>query len=188
MTTEQQSHREWVTVTIGEPYEGIPGPRDEGPTYNFQHGSHTLTNFVQRPTSQEIHVYRNNPVRIGFWKDGPVLWAIFHIQGLGWQDAPYTPHKVDPDARDFPELDGHNTRYLLVITLADAIDGKVKVLRMATMSPELSQQLRGQVQELLNTEFSEEEFNRRIEETYRKYPTSAHMKDLPPRLDPLGTP
>lgn len=174
--------------TIGQPYEGVPSPREEGPTYTFSYGLHALTVFVEEPTPEEIHAYRNNPVRIGFWKDGPVLWAIFHIEGLDWQDAPYTPHKVHPEGRTLPELAGPESRYPVTITLADANDGVVSVLRVATLSPETSQQIRAQTKELIESEFSEQEFDRRIRDTYQKYPTSSHMRHLPPRTDLMGNP
>ena len=188
MTPTEITQDTWALQTLGQPYEGTPGPREEGPRYNFKYGSHSLTAFVKEPTEEEIYVYGNNPVRIGFWKNAPVLWAIFHIEGLGWQDAPYTPHKVEPEGRTFPELTGPDSRYLVTIMLADANDGAVRALRVATMSPETSQQIRTQTRELMEREFSEQEFDRSMRETYRKYPTTAHMRKLPPRIDLMGSP
>ena len=56
------------------------------------------------------------------------------------------------------------------------------------MSPEISRQIRADTQQLLDAGFSEPEFNRTIADTYRKYPTSNHMRRLPPRTDVLGAP
>ena len=188
MTPAEKTQANWTLQAVGQPYEGTPGPRQEAPIYNFKYGLHSLTTFLKEPTTEEIHVYSKNPIRIGFWKNGPVLWAIFHIQGLGWQDAPYTPHKVEPEGRTLPVLTGPDSRYLVTITLADANDGTIKTLRVATMSPETSQQIRTQTKELMESNFSEQEFNQSIRETYRKYPTSTDMQHLPPRTDLLGNP
>lgn len=174
--------------TVGQPYEGKPGPREPGPRYNFRHGFHTLTVFLENPTDQEVELYRNSPITLGFWADGPIIWAVFHLDGLGWQDAPYTPHLVEPEGRILPQLLDENSRYPLTVTLADSRDGTVQVIRVVTLSPELSRQVREETEGLLPQPHDQREYEEGIQRIYLKYASSDDMRGLPPRLDLLGQP
>ena len=183
-----QERQQETTIALGQPYEGIPGPREEGVRYNFRYGYHTLSAFFNRPTPEEQRLYQEAPVKIGFWKDGPVMWAVFHIEGLGWHDAPYTPHLVEPEGRIVPELKTSDSRYPVTMLLGDAEDGVIVSLRVATLSPETSRLTAEITKELIAEPYDPEEYRNRIHATYRRYPESALMKDLPPRMEQLGAP
>ena len=173
---------------VGRPYEGVRKPTDPGPRYNFRFGYHTLTIFDHSVEDQMVQIYKDAPIRMGFWKDGPVMWAIFNVQGLGWQDAPYTPHRVEPEGRQFVELPYPESRYPLTIIVGNAEDSVIRTIRSTTLSPEVSRQVRDIAMQLAQESFDEDAFDRKILETYWQYKSSQEMKDLPTFMDVLGQP
>ena len=190
MKTEEQppSWEEQVTIqAVGHPYNGAAGPTEPGPRYNFRYGYHTLTIFQNDLDQKTLQAYNEAPARLGFWKSNPVMWAIFEFQGLGWQDAPYTPHRVEPQGRTLTELTGPESRYPLTIMVVSAEDSVVRAIRFATMSPRVSQEARDINQELTQAPFTEREFDRKIKEAYLHYQSSEEMAWLPRYMDFLGT-
>ena len=190
MNTEQVTHQDEDQFTIhavGSPYGGVAKPTDPGPMYNFRHGYHTLTIFQSQLDQETLDAYRDATARIGFWKDPPIMWAIFHFEGLGWQDAPYTPHKVEPEGRILIELPNPESRYPITIIVANAEDSMVRAIRSTTISPRVSRDARDITKELMESPFTESEFDRKINETYFHHQSSEEMKDLPRYLDPMGT-
>ena len=179
---------ETALYTLGQPFEGKAQHRPPGNQYNFRHGFHTLAVFMHNPAPHEIHAFQNDPITIGFRQNGPILWAIFKAGDAYHGDAPYTPHKVEPEGRIFPELPSPNSRYPITIILAEESEGIIVSLRVATMSPGMSRYVREQTKKLLDQPFSEEEFQQSIQEVYLLHPHSAGMLRLPELVETLGTP
>ena len=186
MHTSEENMEYGTVLSLGQPYEGQPGPRGEGTTYTFRYESHQLTVFLDRPSVREIEAFSNGPVRFGFWETPPVLWVIFQVQGMEWSDAPYTPYLVEPEGRTLPELETPDTRYLVTMTLADATDGRVVGLRAATMSAGMSRELREAVGRQMDRPEIPGEFDRMIQKIYRQHPGSFSMKDMARRMETLG--
>ena len=191
MSTPHPDSQPLIEATIhavGHPYEGLRKPTDPGPRYNFRFGYNTLTIFDHAIDDHMIQAYQDAPIKIGFWRDGPVMWAIFNVEGLGWQDAPYTPHRVEPEGRQFVELPTPASRYPLTIIVGNAEDSVIRTIRSTTLSPGASRQIRKIAQALTQEHFDEEVFDRKIRETYERYKSSQDMKDLPPFMNFLGQP
>ena len=184
--TLQPLHPEHHHLAVGKPNGGRPRKMPQGPVYNFRHSQHTLDLYLDTPTQDEVSAFRDNPIHLGFWLDCPVLWIIFHIQGMEWADAPYTPHLVEPQARTFPDTSHPDTRATLVMTLNDARDSTVSAIRLITMSPGLTRALHAAVSELSQAPHNPAEYQAHIQRTYSEYPDTAGMTRNAAMTEQLG--
>ena len=174
-------------IALGEPWGGKKERHTEGPRYNFRHGRHTLDIFLDEPTGEEVRSFNQGPMQMGRWLVPPALWVIFHIEGMEWSDAPYSPHLVEPEGRTMRENSTESSRKpLMIMTLNDARDGATLAIRDITMSDEMGQQIEEAAKSLLQEPWDERAYNRRIAQVYREYLDTREMKHLARRIETLG--
>ena len=174
-------------IALGEPWGGKKERHTEGPRYNFRHGRHTLDIFLDEPTGEEVRSFNQGPMQMGRWLVPPALWVIFHIEGMEWSDAPYSPHLVEPEGRTMRENSTESSRKpLMIMTLNDARDGATLAIRDITMSAEMGQQIEEAAKSLLQKPWDERAYNRRIAQVYREYLDTREMKHLARRIETLG--
>lgn len=167
------------------PYETKGQQHTEGATYNINYGHHELALFHNRPTPAERKEFNHAPVQFALWDNPPALWLAFKFGALDWIDAPYTVHLTPPDARYMPLLLSREQRYPIVMLLVNAHDGNIEALRVATISPETSRQMRRIIEEQKTRPFHSETYNRSLQETMNRL-TPAGIAQLAGRAEILG--
>ena len=98
-------------IITGKPYPGPGSDGRPGSIYNCRYGQHQLTVFHDELTPSLLDEIARNPVQLGLWLQGPVLWILFKMAGITWQEAPFTPLLVEPEGRRFEPLQNGDTRY-----------------------------------------------------------------------------
>ena len=173
-------------IITGKPYPGPGSDGRPGSIYNCRYGQHQLTVFHDELTPSLLDEIARNPVQLGLWLQGPVLWILFKMAGIPWQEAPFTPLLVEPEGRRFEPLQNGDTRYGIVIILVDTESNLVRSLRLATMSNRMSQHFLDCAQEQLRKPQSNEFYLRTIEQTYRDYPDADGMTANAWMIETLG--
>ena len=172
--------------TLGQPYEGLPGPREPHNMLTWDYGALNLVLFIHRPNELETMAFQELTPRVGVHLEEPVIWLLFDLPTVHTADAPFTPHLVPPEARHFPRPRTPETRYPLTVVMADAATGIIKALRYATLSPAISRQMHGAAAALLHRPFDNGKYHRAVDDMYNRHPDPSSMLRLAPVMNELG--
>lgn len=127
---------------VGKPF-GRGGPFQEGFELRMK-GGPALLLFFRGLTPEETRGAREGRVWFGVAEEEGVLFFLFNIEGLtqGWADTPY--HRALEERvlgpLELPEL-APGQRLLLTLFLVSAEDGILRVMRVLSLTPEVSQAL-----------------------------------------------
>ena len=171
--------------TKNTPYETAGKQHPEGTTYHINHGIHELALFHRNPTAAEKNRFSNAPAQMALWNNPPVLWIAVKFGALDWIDTPYTVHLTHPDARTIPELESPEERYPLTMLYVNADGGDIEAIRVATMSPAMSRDIRRISQEQEAEKYDPENYERSLRTTMEQY-APRQIARLAQRLETLG--
>ena len=171
--------------TKNAPYETTGKQHPEGTTYHINCGIHGLALFHRNPTPAEKNEFNNAPAQMALWNNSPVLWIAVKFGSLDWIDAPYTVHLTHPDARTMPELKSPEERYPLTMLYVNADGGDIEAVRVATMSPAMSRDIRRISQEQEAEKYDPENYERSLRTTMEQY-EPRQIARLAQRLETLG--
>lgn len=167
------------------PYETAGKQHPEGTTYHINHGIHELALFHRNPTAAEKSQFNNAPAQMALWNNPPVLWIAVKFGALDWIDAPYTVHLTHPEARAMPELKSPEERYPLTMLYVNADGGNIEAIRVATMSPAMSRDIRRIAEEQKSEKHDPERYDQSVKLTMEKYEPQ-QIARLAQRLETLG--
>ena len=171
--------------TKNTPYETAGKQHPEGTTYHINCGIHELALFHHNPTAAEKNRFNNAPAQMALWNNPPVLWIAVKFGSLDWIDAPYTVHITHPDARTMPELKSPEERYPLTMLYVNADGGDIEAIRMATMSPAMSRDIRRIAEKQKEKRHDPERYDRSVKLTMEQYGPQ-QIARLAQRLETLG--
>ena len=171
--------------TKNTPYETAGKQHPEGTTYHIHCGIHELALFHRNPTAAEKNRFNNAPAQMALWNNPPVLWIAVKFGSLDWIDAPYTVHLTHPDSRTMPELKPPEERYPLTMLYVNADGGDIEAIRVATMSPAMSRDIRRISQEQEAEKYDPENYERSLRTTMEQY-EPRQIARLAQRLETLG--
>jgi len=121
-----------TAIVVGEPYPGLTPPLPESLQLFLDAVPFTLIASLVRPTREEVRAYREAPVQIGFTVEEGILFTVVRLKGRSWMDTPYHYSmeglNAPPSLPDLPEDPG--LAYGLSIVLVDALDARVKAIRL----------------------------------------------------------
>lgn len=162
-------------------------PADEPASrYNCRYGHHELVVYHHPIDAHLIEAFSSRPIRFAHWKDDPVMWILYRLDGYEWADAPFTIHNVEPEGRLNPPLVEPNNRYLLTLLLVDCPTSRIAGIRLATIPPESSAAINRTIGEQLDSPFSPNRFNQQVDRAYRTYPTARAMVEQATPVETLG--
>jgi len=153
-------------LEVGKPYQEGVTRYQEGIKFDFTNSGAYLYIMFNSPTKKEIENIRNGNVEFAVYPADEVLFMLFKFGSLQWMDAPYSVHlSKDLVLQDIEEGQG----YALHITLINADNGIVEVLRLIGLSTKFSQQLKKLIEKQKDMPFDINSYNLKINYIYRNY-------------------
>lgn len=156
---------------VGELYNPQRRQWPEGHNLRLSTAGAELVLFLLRPTSREVQEIRRGTAAYALVTGRRVAVLAFRYGSLPWSDQPYEVWRERDDERG--ELPGEpGQRLLLHTVLVDAATGIIRAQRAATMSPEMSDRLRGMVCAQLAIPHDRAEALSELASLYGQYPSS----------------
>lgn len=159
-------------IKVGESFPGGKG-HIENCHFILDNGGASLVVYFHSPTNAEIEQFReNHRFELRFVVLNGVIFILAKIGNLNWMDMPYKPNK---DLTIFPEIE-EGGGLSLSLMLVDTATGNLKHFRLIGMATKFSRRLIQAIQEQGNDDFDRIKYQQRIDDVYRKYPTTALVK------------
>jgi hypothetical protein len=160
---------------VGEVYSAEHDKYDEGTRYTYKNGAHDLVLFWNQPTAAEIQGFRDEPVELALYQDGPAAFLLYKIRNVcEWSDAAFNVHLVPESERELPdEPTGERAR--LILTLVDASDGVIKAKRFVSLDKVMTQALRHVMTDQAGRGFTRLLYDAAVQEAYGRFPDSDAM-------------
>lgn len=151
----------------------------EGSIFDYTDRGCQLLLSYRHPAEQEIEMF-SDTVRLALFCKYNVIFLLFKLGNMPWQDAPYSYWLVPEAGRADPEADLRRPgdRLFLHCFLVNAATGVLENMRAVTFSPRFTTQLLESIkaQSLIPT--TQEQHSASIAQIYRQYPTpKAMVKD-----------
>jgi len=154
-------------IALDEPYPGLTPPLPETLQLFLNTTPFTLVVSLKRPTREEVRAYRQAPMQIGFAVEEGILFTVARLKGHPWMDTPYHYSmeglNAPPALPDLPEDPG--LAYGLNLILLDALDARVKAIRLIGLCREASRFLK----EVVENQKPILDFHARVARVYDRY-------------------
>ncbi len=162
------------TYRVGDPFHLNRTTWPETAQFNHRMGGWELVLFFGSPKPQEIEAVRSANVRIGVAELERCLFLLYDFGRSFNGDAPYQWHLVPEAQRTTPDAIVPPMRIYLPIILVDAHTGRVRALRMVSLSPRVSFAVVDAIRKQPERPFDAADYDRRLQAVYARY-TNADM-------------
>ncbi len=123
---------------VGELYNPRRAHWPEAAHYLLRGGVHELVLFWGGLDSATVAAVRSGRIFASALEIKSVLLFLYKIEGAaGWSDSPFSWHRLPAEERVLPAQE-QETSALLHVTLVEAETGVVRVLRVVSLTPELT--------------------------------------------------
>jgi hypothetical protein len=148
----------------------------EAVQFNIRDGQCELLMFFKNPSIYDVMAVKKAVCEFGVLKIENVIFFLYKFgTQIDWSDQPFSIHLVPENERELPELTSENSRLTLQIILTDAGTGKIKALRMVSLSPEFSTALLNLTKEQINEPFDSQTYDRTVDRIYTTYPATTDL-------------
>jgi hypothetical protein len=135
----------------------------EGAYFEYDKAGPVLILALSQPTEREIYAARKGVVEFALYESPPAIFLLHKIQGLEqWSDSPFS-------IRLYERKPPIKNTGIFFIALVDADTGILKAQRLVSTSIEFANELRAAIMRQYEKPFSKAEYDRKIDEMYRKH-------------------
>lgn len=160
---------------VGEKYNPKVASWPEGTQYNFRSGAHELLMFFAGPTEHEIKQIKTGAAEFGLLFESDIIFLLARFGDLSWIDAPYHWSMLPENEKVGPAAPEGDSLALLQVILIDAKTGVIKALRVISLSAANNKILRNAIGRQAANPITPQEYNRRVDAVYKKYPSTNDM-------------
>lgn len=121
---------------LGGYLKGKPEPIAEGVSVRLDNSGLFALLTYEDPTETEIHNLRDGDIQAKIFVKGTTAFFLLKYGDLPWMD---TPLKLETST--FPQTDGISDCLSMITLLANALDGRIHVLRYTSLNPAFSQNI-----------------------------------------------
>ena len=173
-------------LVFAQPHPNRNPLPDGTAVYDYFDGFHVLTEYTERPNARLLHSFNNLPIQLAYcWLDD-IIWLLYRFNNTLWSDVSFTAQLLSRHDANFLKRPPPGHRYPINFVLIDSSSENVAGLRVAYMTPRISQNFRRHALKQLELPYDSDEHDATIERIYRKYPTSAAMLDLAESIETIG--
>jgi hypothetical protein len=154
-----------------------PKPVQEGLTLSFDSSGATLLVSLSDMTDKEAEKIRKGKIEFAVFEKGQIMYFLVRIAGVfDGGDAPFHYGLyADTEKRPIPEIE-EGTGLGLTVVGVDARNGRIKALRLIGLGTDISRKMVSIMQEQKEQPIDREDYNRKIERTYRSYTYKEMLK------------
>ena len=155
---------------VGGYFFGEPKPMQDGLTLSFDSSGAMLLVSLSDMTDKEAEKIRKGKIEFAVFEKGQIMYFLVRIVGvIDGGDAPFHYGLyTDQEKRPIPEI-GEGTGLGLTVVGVDSRDSRIKALRLIGLGTDISRKMMSIMQEQKEQPIDREEYNRKIEKTYRSY-------------------
>lgn len=177
---EQQARvEEKYVYQVGALYSSNRTVWPEAGEYNYRQGTHELSLFFGRLTSQDIDGIRRGPARFGLLVEQDIIFFLYEFgKACPLSDAPYTIHMITQNERVLPLPPSSlspEQGVALNVVLVHSENGRIAALRQIGLGHEFSFALLEAIHRQAALPFSQPIYDRHLAEAYQKFPQTASM-------------
>ena len=162
---------------VGGYFFGEPKPMQDGLTLSFDSSGAMLLVSLSDMTDKEAEKIRKGKIEFAVFEKGQIMYFLVRIVGvIDGGDAPFHYGLyTDPEKRPIPEIE-EGTGLGLTVVGVDARNGRIKALRLIGLGTDISRKMVSIMQEQKEQPIDREDYNRKIERTYRSYTYKEMLK------------
>ena len=137
-----------------------------------------LNIYFNNPTEEEINDINTAPIELGYLKINDIIMVLFKAGSISWVDAPFHPGAMK-NALTHLEIPQDGLGLSITITLYNAVNGKLEVIRYISSTNNFVRKFYGDVLEMQTQTFNENMYFQKINQVYMKYTTKDLVKMVP---------
>lgn len=152
----------------------------EGAMYSYQDDMHQVIFSFSHPHVYEKWAIERGLYRFGLYVEQEVIFLLFKadgpygLPGIAWHDLPYSPHKVEREARTLPTLPENIPAplgVLFYVFLLDAPTGRIVAMNVKNASHDFSKQIHTAIYQQILLPYDHDVFHNRVASIRDRYPT-----------------
>ena len=171
MAEDESPIQGFHSLSVGELFD-IDFQGRELIRYNHNQCGHLLTVAVPNMTEPEEQELRSGKAQFALTVKNGIIFLLSKFGTLPWMDAPFQWWLTAPAQRTLPPALGSNESILLVLTTVDSVTNRIRVLRLVTLSCELSRALHEAIRRQAHSSWEGAAKNaRQVAKIYDRYST-----------------